>query len=147
MAERKELIEEITNNFHIIKNKIYENIIAPGLKNGITNSQLFVLKMISEHEKSNVKKISEKLHISSSAVTQLVDSLVAKGYAVRQENKSDRRHLELVVSEKGKEIISKMKAKKMELFEKVFSALEDSELASFLALQKKIIAKVIKQNK
>ncbi|MDZ4205613.1 MAG: MarR family transcriptional regulator, partial [Patescibacteria group bacterium] len=100
MNNRLQKLEELMESFQSFKKPL-------AFKGGllkmprITPSQWMVLRIISQHNISTVKDISETLNISSSAATQLVDGLVHSRYVVRKVNKTDRRKVTLTLSEKS----------------------------------------------
>ena len=94
MQKRKKAIEQIVNNFQILKNKMYLKVVI-NQKKEITNSQWFVLCIIEKHPNFGIKEISKILSISSSAGTQLVNGVVKNGYVLRATNLKDRRELNL----------------------------------------------------
>ncbi len=142
MENRKKLIEEIMANFHAMKNKMHVQGIQPGSKASITHSQLFVLAIIEKNCDIGIKEISQKLNISSSAATQLVDGLVDNGYVVRKADSNDRRALQLELSTKGSKQITELKDRRMKMMITLFDALNDNELETYLNLHKKILSKI-----
>ncbi len=144
MTPRKQLIDEIMANFQAMKNKMHAQVGAHSSKLGITHSQLFVLAIIEKNQNIGIKEISRKLNITSSASTQLVDGLVAKGYVIRKSSSKDRRALHLSLSPQGRSHIADMKKKRMKMMMKFFDPLNDEELATYLALYKKIVTSIKK---
>jgi len=144
MATRKQLIEEIMASFHAMKNKMITKMVHTGHAGGITHSQLFVLAIIEQHHHIGIKEIAKKLHISSSAATQLVDGLVKKSYVVRHTDAHDRRALHLELSGKGKTHVTELKKKRMKMMARLFDALNDKELAMYSKLHKIILSKLMK---
>lgn len=142
MPNRKKLIEEFMASFHAMKNKMHTQGIQPESKDHITHSQLFVLAIIERNRDIGIKEISEKLNISSSATTQLVDGLVENGYVVRKADLKDRRALQLELSAKGNKQIAELKNKRIKMMETLFDALNDKELETYLKLHKKILSKI-----
>ena len=134
-------MEQIINNFHIIKNKMYAKVVIEH-SNIITNSQWFVLCIIDKHPDFSIKDISKILSISSSAATQLVNGLVKKGYVIRTRNTKDKRGLHLIISPKGKKQIMVITRKHIQFAEKLFSPLNEKELNQYITLQNKIISKM-----
>jgi DNA-binding MarR family transcriptional regulator len=96
------------------------------------------LTLIGHAKKTSIKDLSEMLGMSSSAVTQFVDSLVQSGYVTRQEDPKDRRSTQIGLSPKGKKHIAATKEKRITEMESLFDAITDSELEEYARLQKKI---------
>ena len=145
MTNRKQLIEEILNSIHALRQKM--KIKAVASRDHITHSQWFVLGIIEHNKHVSIKNISEMLGISSSAATQLVNGLVQNGYVVRQDKPEDRRAVQLELSTKGKKQISSLKEKRINEMTKLFDALNDSELETYLRFHKKIISKWLNKSK
>ncbi len=144
MINRNKLIEEIIAGYHAIKNKMHARLWQSGNnKDCITHSQIFVLSIIAENNNIGIKEISEKLSISSSASTQLVDGLVENGYAVRKASAKDRRALHLEISAKGRKYLNQFKNKRLKVVSTLFDVLTDSELRAYLALNKKILSNIL----
>jgi DNA-binding MarR family transcriptional regulator len=142
MANRKQLIEEILNNFHAIRLKIKTKFAKAGNCNPITPSQWMVLRMIADGESSTVKDISNAMSMSSSAATQLVDGLVENGYVIRQNDPKDRRLVRITLSPRGKKHILKMKEIRIKEMSELFDVLTDAELGTYLHLNHKIASKM-----
>jgi len=138
MKKRKQLIEEILYSFHAFHKATRAKAASLGQQNHITHSQWFVLMLIRHTKKTSIKGLSEMLGMSSSAVTQFVDSLVQNCYVIRQEDPKDRRSAQLKLSPKGRKHIATMKEKRITEIAGLFDALTDSELEEFLRLHKKI---------
>ncbi|MDE2001118.1 MAG: MarR family transcriptional regulator [Patescibacteria group bacterium] len=141
MADRKKVIREILENFQALRNKMHTRLIAPARMCKVTQSQFFILAMIARHKEMTVGSISKQLNISSSAVTQLMDGLAAKGYVRRKASARDRRTLYLTLSPAGRKCMRQVRTKGMRVMETLFDALDDRELETYRALHKKILLK------
>ena len=143
MTKRKQLIEEILHSLHAFQNMIRAKAASLGHQNHITHARWFVLMRIGHAKETRIKNLSEMLGMSSSAVTQFVDSLVQSGYVTRQEDPKDRRSIQLKLSPKGKKHIAATKEKRITEMESLFDALTDSELEEYARLQKKITSSFV----
>ncbi len=70
-------------------------------KHNITIGQVLVLLYLNEHGASPIKNIANGLEIESPAVSRIVDRMLKDDIVHRQENKSDRRCMEITLTEKG----------------------------------------------
>jgi len=77
-------------------------------KHGLLQAELKCLRLIGEDESLNNKEISERMNLSPSRLTRIMDGLVKKGHIIREINKSDRRHMKLSLSRKGKSLTNKL---------------------------------------
>lgn len=143
MTNRKQLIEDILNSFHAMRHKMKPKEFNSTHQNNITHSQWFVLGIIGNCKNASVKDISGMLGMSSSGATQLVDGLVQNGYVVRKDDPKDRRLVQLELSSKGKKQMAILRGKRIKEIEKLFDALTDSELETYLRLHKKITSKFL----
>jgi DNA-binding MarR family transcriptional regulator len=138
MLDRVKLFEELIESFHAIRHKLV--LESNSFNDGhISLSQLIVLRIVSKYDGTSIKEISSKLCITSSAVTQLVNGLVNKGYLKREGSLEDRRSLRIFLSGPGKAIIDTLRSNGMEKLFSIFNALDDEELVKYCELNKKIV--------
>lgn len=126
------------HSFHTFQSMIKAKAFSLGHQNHITHARWFVLMRIGHAKETSIKNLSETLGMSSSAVTQFVDSLVQSGYVTRQENPKDRRSTQITLSPKGMKHIAATKDKRIIEMADLFDALSDSELEEYARLLKKI---------
>lgn len=70
----------------------------------LTYTQYIVMMYFWEKGKSNVKEIEKTLLLDSSTLTPLLKKLEYKGYISRKRSTIDERNLEIVLTEKGKNL-------------------------------------------
>ena len=70
----------------------------------LTYTQYIVMMYFWEKGKSNVKEIEKTLLLDSSTLTPLLKKLENKGYISRKRSTIDERNLEIVLTEKGKNL-------------------------------------------
>jgi DNA-binding MarR family transcriptional regulator len=93
----------------------------------ITVSQLHTLRRIAEGNES-VSSLAECMHLSRSNISRSVDQLVNSGYVIREQDSSDRRNVNLTLTEAGKKLVhSFLDSNGKKMVEK-FSLLEDKDL-------------------
>ena len=138
---RRKIIERIIENLYLIGRRIAEKKSHLSDKVKITLSQIRVLWLIEENEPVSVKNLAEKLGISGSATTQIVNSLVNTGFLLRKRSPSDRRLLEIVMAEKSKKEFELKKEVCIKIFSEIFSNLDNKEIRKYKNLNAKIIEK------
>jgi DNA-binding MarR family transcriptional regulator len=106
---------------------------------GLSHAQVGVLFMIRHHDCANVKQLSEHLGVTKSAITQLVDPLVIKGFIERQADKEDRRIVRFTITEKGMQILKQISSLKFTNMRTALNTLSDEELQQLARLHKKAI--------
>ncbi len=137
MSTRHKLLEEIVENADAIRKRVFMRGGMP--KSDLTPQQFLALRIIGHHAGCTVKDLAQKMQMTSSAATQLVDKLVENKYVTRTESAEDRRAVALAPSEKMKEKLKEFKAHAMKKMMILFEALTDEELTEYIALQRKII--------
>ncbi len=138
MFDRRMQIEELMHTFYTLRNGLVKGAFILSDKNRIPNSQWIVLRTIHRNEGMGIKELAEILGISSSAATQLVDSLVAKSYLVREASADDRRAIKIRLSDKTRELINSVDIEAFRKVNSVFDVLSDEELKLYSELSKKV---------
>jgi len=144
MTSRKQLIEEILSNFSAIRKKAFSAGFYLHQKNQVTPSQWQLLHLISHHDGIGVKEIAEHLGVTSSAATQMIDSLVDDGLLVRANSPEDRRAIKIKISEKSKKHMKLMREKVFKHLATIFETLTDKELVQYNKINKKIIDRALR---
>ena len=70
----------------------------------ITNNDMHVIEAIGTDAPKNMSSIARALSVTVGTLTISMNSLVKKGYVVRQRSEEDRRVVLVSLSEKGKEV-------------------------------------------
>lgn len=147
MTNRKQKVMEFMEGFRqlrqILAFKPPEMMSMPR----ITPSQFGVLMVLDGPEEHMVKDVAKALGTSSSAATQLIDSLVTNGYVLREENAQDRRKVTLSLSVMAKREVGKIKQDVTKQFLNLFEVLSEKEFNQFMALHNKVIQRHLKNNK
>lgn len=107
---------------------------------GITGSQFFVLQKINSKGRMTVSEVAEKLSVSLSAITALVDRLVQAGLVVRSRDEQDRRLVWLEATDQGREILGKCIESRRQVAVKYFGVLTEADLQKLLEIYEKVLA-------
>ncbi|MFX4262635.1 MarR family winged helix-turn-helix transcriptional regulator [Pelotomaculum propionicicum] len=114
---------------------------------GITGSQFFVLQKINAKGRLTVSEVADKLSVSLSAITALVDRLVQAGLVVRSRDEKDRRLVWLEATDKGKEILSRCIEGRRQVAIKYFGQLPDQDLEKLLEIYEKVLTTLKSEEK
>jgi DNA-binding MarR family transcriptional regulator len=138
--DRQQLVAEIFENLSAMRRKMFGQWSqANQAKDGPTYAQMGVLSMIFHHEHVLVKDIADKFGITGSAATQIVNSLVKRGWVERHKGERDKRQVALKLSTAGKRVHDKLMAERVTLFTQTLDVLTDTELKQLHAIQKKLL--------
>ena len=72
---------------------------------GQTTPQLLLLKELAKHGRAKPSVVAKSVHLSHATVTSIVDRLEKSGMVTREKSEDDRRSVEIVLTEKGRECI------------------------------------------
>jgi DNA-binding MarR family transcriptional regulator len=114
---------------------------------GITGSQFFVLQKIGSRGRMTVSEVAEKLSVSLSAITALVDRLVQAGLVVRSRDEQDRRLVWLEATDKGREMLGKCIESRRQVAVKYFGQLTETDLQKLLEIYEKVLASLKTEEK
>jgi DNA-binding MarR family transcriptional regulator len=140
MSSRRAVIAEFHENMATLQRQLimrFEN--SPKKKLLPTRAQMGVLFLVSRVGTTGIKNIAERLCMTSSAATQLVDGLVDDGLLTRREGGEDRRKTEVSLTSKGKKKVDSCMKMRHKLLEKLLEPLTDAELRAFKNLQQKML--------
>ena len=68
---------------------------------GLTQAEFRCLRHLHSNESINNKEIADRMNLSASRLTRIIDGLVEKGYVVREIEPNDRRNMRVYLSEQG----------------------------------------------
>ena len=107
----------------------------------LKKQQIMILFFVYENKGvSSVKEIAKFLHVTSGAVTQFVDCLVEKKIVKREENKEDRRSINIKLTTSTESQFNSFRKKYIDTASKAFNHFSDHELQQFIELVEKIKA-------
>ncbi len=145
MQKREKTIQGIMDSFHTVRRSFNTNHLGIRNKGEITPAQWPIVSSLKDRPTIALKELTSMLHISSSAITQLVDALVKKGYIVRKESSVDRRVILIELTKKAKDSLAIMREKAVAHLITAFSNLTDEELVTFQALSEKVATNIKSQ--
>ena len=104
---------------------------------GISVSQCYVLETLNRYSALTVNKLAEKMHLSISTITRVVEPLVNKEYVRREADLDDRRVRLISLTPKGKSIFN-------ESWQNVFES-EKIILANFPPEHREMLVDLLKK--
>ena len=107
---------------------------------GMTEPQFNVLRVLrsAKGEPLTVQEILNNMVQRSSNVTRIIDKLLKKGYVNRQECATNRRKMDITITEAGREILEKLDAKVYDFHRPRMDKLTEEELVTLKALIQKL---------
>jgi DNA-binding MarR family transcriptional regulator len=141
-AERAQALETLLEDFKLLKRSFMLPNASATLPH-ITASQWVTLVFIAQRGVCTVKDIALHLHMTSSAATQLVNTLVKHKYVIKKVDPGDRRAVSLTLSKDMERHFKRTKEHILKNFLKIFECLTDREFKHYCELNKKITQGVL----
>lgn len=104
----------------------------------ITETQFNMLDLLSKKESHKVTYLAEKMGVTPSAVTTMIDRLSNNGLVSRRHDDIDRRAVLVSITDEGRELISKFEEKCREVLKSYLSHLEPEELEALASIYEKL---------
>ena len=101
-------------------------------KHGLLQAELKCLRLFGVNESNNNKEIAERMHLSPSRLSRIMDGLVKKEYMTREIDKGDRRNMKLSLSRKGKILANKLNNEFVEVHAEILKGIEISKHESLI---------------
>ena len=101
-------------------------------------SKDLALYHISQNKKLSQKNLANKLNVTPASVSVIVHQMESEGLLVRIPDERDGRQVNLLLTEKGQNLVPRVKNSWSEIQEKITSGLHESEKATLLHLLRKV---------
>jgi len=75
---------------------------------GLFLAEFKCLRLFGTNENLNNKEIANRMNLSPSRLTRIIDGLVRRGYMLREINQKDRRNMSVFLSRRGKILTNKL---------------------------------------
>jgi len=74
----------------------------------LTQAEFRCLRLFGTDESVNNKKIAERMNLSPSRLTRIIDGLVEKEYIIREIDAEDRRNMRVMLSRRGRQLVNQL---------------------------------------
>lgn len=139
MNDRTSQLRDILQGIHMLNRSVgMRSKFTHG--SSLTHSQWLVIGIIARENEVSVKDIHTSLHVSSSAATQIINSLLAGGYVRKHQDPKDARISIVSLTVKTKKMLSSIQENGLAHMSEIFSTLNDAEFETFMKLHAKLVA-------
>ena len=132
------LNEVLVRLFNDIMDIEQKAIITPEFKD-ITNNDMHVIDAIGVGTPKNMSTIARELSVTVGTLTIAMNSLVKKGYVMRERSNEDRRVVYISLSEKGKKAYEHHADFHRQMIQGVMEELDEEELEVLVKTLKQLI--------
>jgi DNA-binding MarR family transcriptional regulator len=124
-----EHLSNISNRLFTFQQEYYTRLAA---ERGLTEAEFRCLRLIGSDKGLSNKNIADRMNLSQSRLTRIIDGLVKKGYIAREVNQKDSRCLNLTLSRKAKAFIQRLNEQYNKLHLKVLKEINVSQQKHFI---------------
>lgn len=104
----------------------------------LTNNDIHVISAIGMNCKKNMSMIAKELTVTIGTLTISINSLVRKGYVIKERSKKDKRVVLVKLSQRGKEAFIKYEEFHDEMVKSMLENLDDIESDTLMSALQKI---------
>ncbi len=93
----------------------------------LTQAEFRCLRLFGTEETLNNKQIAERMNLSPSRLTRIIDGLVTKGYVIREIEPNDRRNMRVALSKQGVLIVQQLNNAYVRIHKEILNDIEKSQ--------------------
>ena len=123
-----------------------ESVLRASEFKDLTNNDIHVIRAIGINEKKNMSMIAKELAVTIGTLTISINSLVRKGYVIKERSEKDKRVVFVNLSSKGEAAFSRNEELYDQMVNSMLEDLEDNEMDILMKSLLKV-NRCIKQNK
>jgi DNA-binding MarR family transcriptional regulator len=106
----------------------------------LTQAEFRCLRLFGTDEVMNNKSIAERMKLSPSRLTRIIDGLVAKEYVIREIDSSDRRNMKVSLSPRGKALVNQLNKAYVDIHREILQDIDESQHAPLITALMHLLA-------
>lgn len=136
-------LDNLFHLVHVLKRQLHEQI--EQLELPIAPMHVRVIKIISKQSPCTAMDVVNFLNRDKAQVTRLIKTLIEEGFIEKRPNPEDKRSQCLLTTEKGNNVLAKIKNVDAEIFRKMTVDLSEGELEAFQLVAGKLAENLSKK--
>ncbi len=104
----------------------------------LTIPQIVVLEFLTDHGPRKMNELATALHVTMSAVTVIVDKMIKLKLVKRERSSEDRRVVNVILLNKGRETARRIKDARRNLVNELFSTVTVEDRQQYLRILRKV---------
>jgi DNA-binding MarR family transcriptional regulator len=132
------LPQQTLDTLFAVYGRLYERLSRPLSSGRLSLARMHVLEWLSDHDGASMSELGAALHISRTAVTQLVTGLEADALVVRAEHPIDRRSRLVRITDAGRVALQQALPAHQERVERLLTDLNPEEQRQLIELLGKL---------
>ncbi len=93
----------------------------------LTQAELRCLRLFGSDEVMNNRAIAERMKLSPSRLTRIIDGLVEKEYVIREIDNKDRRNMKVSLSTRGKALVNQLNKAYVDIHREILQDIDESQ--------------------
>jgi DNA-binding MarR family transcriptional regulator len=138
IIENKDFGTEISRILPLIMREFAKRQMTIFSKGFLTIPQLVILEVLAERGPCKMSKLAMTLDFSMSAVTALVDKMIALRLVRRERSSEDRRVVKVFLLNKGKDTVRRVSEERRDIANNLFAVLSKNERDEYLRMLRKV---------
>lgn len=106
----------------------------------LTQAEFRCLRLFGSDEVLNNKSIAERMKLSPSRLTRIIDGLVAKEYVIREIDSNDRRNMKVSLSQRGKSLVNQLNKAYVDIHREILQDIDESQHAPLITALMHLLA-------
>lgn len=98
----------------------------------LTQAEFRCLRLFGSDESINNKAIAERMSLSPSRLTRIIDGLVQKEYIIREIDPNDRRNMKVSLSSRGQLLVQQLNKSYIEIHKEILQDIDPSQHHSLI---------------
>jgi DNA-binding MarR family transcriptional regulator len=127
MHSLDQMVSVLTEWSGVFMKNSMRNFIHYSRESGLSMNQIGALFRLFHRGNSDVSNIGEELGVTPAAASQMLERLVQQGLITRNEDPFDRRVKQIVLTDKGRQVLQESISARQSWFVNLAEALSDSE--------------------
>lgn len=127
MGRKPEHIQAVIDNLRRIYQAIGEYSKNAEKTTGLTGPQLWAIKILAHETPLKVSELAARMYLHPATVVGILDRLEAKGLSTRTRSKTDRRAMDVVLTEQGRTVVANAPEVAQTMLVKGFEGMTDDE--------------------
>lgn len=98
----------------------------------LTQAEFRCLRLFGSDESINNKAIAERMNLSPSRLTRIIDGLVGKEYIIREIDPNDRRNMKVSLSKRGQLLVQQLNKSYIDIHKEILEDIDPSQHQSLI---------------
>jgi DNA-binding MarR family transcriptional regulator len=138
MTTRQEILSNLFESLSLMHRALLAHKDMSLQKVGMSRPQFELLCYLERHGEVTMKEITALMHVTSSAMTQLIEGLVQLKFLVRTQDTTDRRIVKVSLTKQGEKRLSTFRKTVFDHMIPKFEGIHEKELQAMSETARKI---------